>query len=75
MHTKNFDTFFKRWVQFRVGVIPRLPEFTPIMVHKIDLLSTFPFTKLSQQSFDVELDLKISVHISRIMFTSFYHGS
>ena len=24
-HTKRFITFFKRWVQFRVGAIPRLP--------------------------------------------------
>ena len=26
MHTKRFDTYFKRWVQFRVGAIPRLPS-------------------------------------------------
>ena len=26
MHTKRFNTFFKRWVQFRVGAIPRLPK-------------------------------------------------
>ena len=25
MHTKRLNTFFKRWVQFRVGAIPRLP--------------------------------------------------
>jgi hypothetical protein len=25
MHTKRFNTFFKRWVQFRVGAIPHLP--------------------------------------------------
>ena len=25
MHTKGFNTFFKRWVQFCVGSIPRLP--------------------------------------------------
>jgi hypothetical protein len=25
MHTKRFNTFFKRWEQFRVGAIPRLP--------------------------------------------------
>ena len=24
MHSKKFNTFFKRWVQFRVGAIPRL---------------------------------------------------
>ena len=24
MHTKRFNTFFKRWVPFRVGAIPRL---------------------------------------------------
>ena len=23
MHTKRFNTCFKRWVQFRVGAIPR----------------------------------------------------
>ena len=28
MHTKTFDTFFKRWVQFRLGAIPRLPVIT-----------------------------------------------
>ena len=26
MHTKRFITFFKIWLQFRVGAIPRLPE-------------------------------------------------
>ena len=26
MHTKRFNTFFKRWVQFRVGAISRLPS-------------------------------------------------
>ena len=26
MHTKRFHTFFKRWVQLRVGAIPRLPK-------------------------------------------------
>ena len=26
MHTKRFDTFFKSWVQFRVGAIPHLPN-------------------------------------------------
>ena len=26
MHTKRFNTCFKRWVQFRVGAIPRLPQ-------------------------------------------------
>ena len=34
MNTKRFDIFFKEWVQFRVGAIPRLPIFlaadTPI---------------------------------------------
>ena len=25
MHTKRFNTLYKRWVQFRVGAIPRLP--------------------------------------------------
>ena len=25
MYTKIFNTFFKRWVQFRVGAILRLP--------------------------------------------------
>ena len=29
MHTKRFYTFFKRWVQFRVGAIPRLPKDRP----------------------------------------------
>jgi hypothetical protein len=27
MHTKRFNNFFKRWVQFRVGAIPRRPFF------------------------------------------------
>ena len=25
MHTKRFNKYFKRWMQFRVGAIPRLP--------------------------------------------------
>ena len=25
MHTKIFNTYFKRWVQFRVGGIPHQP--------------------------------------------------
>jgi hypothetical protein len=27
MHRKRFNNSFKRWVQFRVGAIPRLPKF------------------------------------------------
>ena len=27
MHTKRFNTSLKRWVQFRVGPISRLPDF------------------------------------------------
>ena len=27
MQTKRFFTFFKKWVQFRVGAIPRLPKY------------------------------------------------
>ena len=30
MHTKRFRTFFKRWVQFCVDAIPRLPEISYI---------------------------------------------
>ena len=26
MHTKKLYTLFKRWMQFRVGAIPRLPK-------------------------------------------------
>ena len=25
MHTKRFNKLFKKWVQFRMGQIPRLP--------------------------------------------------
>ena len=25
MHTKRFNTFFKRWVQYRVVAIPHIP--------------------------------------------------
>ena len=32
MHTKRFNTFFKRWVQFRVGRIPRLPLYISIYI-------------------------------------------
>ena len=33
MLTKRFDTFFKRWVQFRVGAIPRLPSvMSPLII-------------------------------------------
>ena len=28
MHKKRFNTCFKRWMQFRVGAIPRLPQKT-----------------------------------------------
>ena len=34
MHTKRFNAFFKRWVQFHVGAIPRLP-FKLIPTNKI----------------------------------------
>ena len=36
MHTKRFNTFFKRWVQFRVVAIPRLP---PKLISMIGLCS------------------------------------
>ena len=32
MHTKRFNTFFKRWVQFRVGAIPRLRKNTNLLI-------------------------------------------
>ena len=32
MHAIRFITFFKRWVQFRVGAITRLPKTLPIKV-------------------------------------------
>ena len=38
MHTKRFNTSFKRWVQFRVGAIPRLPVNTETT--KLDLLDS-----------------------------------
>ena len=28
IHTKRFSTFFKRWMKFRLGAIPRLPPET-----------------------------------------------
>ena len=31
MNTKRFNTFFKRWEQFRVGAIPSLPGKTIIL--------------------------------------------
>jgi hypothetical protein len=34
MNTKRFNTFFKRWVQFRVGAIPRLPQKLRIRILK-----------------------------------------
>ena len=35
MHTKIFDTFFKRWVQFRVSAIPRLPAKIPLFMNMV----------------------------------------
>ena len=35
MHTKRFNTCFKRWVQFRVGAIPRLPKKRHTMIQRI----------------------------------------
>ena len=32
MHKKIFNTLFKKWVQFRVGAIPRLPFITFINI-------------------------------------------
>jgi len=37
IHTKRFNNFFKRWVQCRVGAIPRLPYFTNTKLKKIFL--------------------------------------
>jgi hypothetical protein len=33
MHTKRFDTFLKRWVQFRVVAIPHLSLASPHLGH------------------------------------------
>ena len=40
MYTKRFDMCFKRWVQFRLGAIPCLPEirFMPTLQMVSDLL-------------------------------------
>ena len=33
MHTKRFNIFFKKWVQFRVGDIPHLPIKADVIVN------------------------------------------
>ena len=35
MYTKRFKIFYKRWVQFRVGAIPRLPQAVPLCIKYI----------------------------------------
>ena len=35
MHTKRFNRFFKRWVQFRVGAIPSLPKISDVKLFNI----------------------------------------
>ena len=41
MHTKEFNKFFYRWEQFRVGAIPRLPPRTymTFLKYPCDLLN------------------------------------
>ena len=39
MHSKRFNTFFKRWVQFRLGSIPRLPNFIAYRENENDPLA------------------------------------
>ena len=34
MHKKRFNTLFKKWVQFCVGAIPRLPLVQCTLVHE-----------------------------------------
>ena len=51
MHTKRFPTFFKIWVQSRVGAIPRLPNLTlgklrPFLNNKCDTYPRVEFNLL-----------------------------
>ena len=41
MHTKRFNTFLKRWVQFCVGAIPRIPYFRILKILKLRILRVF----------------------------------
>ena len=39
IHTKRYKTLFRKWVQSRVGAIPRLPQSMPLLRMKIPLFS------------------------------------
>ena len=41
MHTKRFNTCFKKWVQFCVGAIPRLPYFIYLCFEDSKYISLF----------------------------------
>ena len=49
MHTKRFITFLKIWLQFRVGVIPRLPFWKNF---DQSIFDPFPFRILLRSLFD-----------------------
>ena len=35
MHANRYNTFLKKWAQFHVGAIPRVPEqFTPLILYE-----------------------------------------
>ena len=50
MYTKRFNTFFKTWVQFRVGAIPRLPNTCALWLdNKKVIFLSFPFLTSSEK--------------------------
>ena len=65
MHIKRFNTFFKRWVQFRVGAIPRLPKLATNFL-------TFPFLLIVCCISDPPTILKLLLFM-HFLFTYFFH--
>ena len=56
MHSKRFNTFSKRWVQFRVGAIPCLPyekcrQYLPLMSVGLLLICSFLTHSLQPRTF------------------------
>ena len=63
MHTKGFNTFFKRWVQFRVGAIPRLPLMLIVFYSKCNIINTllgaaiFLFSMLDYMHYSLRISI------------------
>ena len=71
MHTKRFNTCYKRWVQFRVGAVPCGCNSTSTPNYNLDLRSFENFCPFFTVVLDTREYLKIKFRYKGNLFPTF----